>query len=132
MINNNYSDSANFGAGADKNTIHNSLEELVSYVAKDQRWQNEEEACANFNLFAAAYAVAAAEDEAKNLDLFDAYLAAEAESSYLADLDGLLAAVEATSNDWEEEQEQAAAVELLGPTEDEADLGFKFPMQIAA
>ena len=68
----------------------------------------------------------------KDFDLFAAYAAAEADSNYVADLDGLVAAVEAASDIWDEEQKRAAAVDLLDPADDEADLGFNFDAPIAA
>lgn len=43
-----------------------------------------------------------------------------------------LAAVEAASDIWDEEQKRAAAVDLLDPVDDEADLGFSFDAPIAA
>ena len=43
-----------------------------------------------------------------------------------------MAAVEAASDIWDEEQKRAAAVDLLDPADDEADLGFSFDAPIAA
>lgn len=97
-----------------------------------QRWQNEIDDCASFDFAAAANAAATADECEENFDLFAAYAAAEADSSYVADLDGLVSAVEDTSSEWEDERRQAAAVDLLDPAEDEADLGFSFYTPIAA
>ena len=115
------------------NVAQDSLEELVAR-AQDlaQRWQDAIDDCASFDLAAAVNAAAAAEDREKDFDLFAAYAVAEADSSYVADLDGLVAAVEAASDTWDEEQKRAAAVDLLEPAENEADLGFSFDAPIAA
>lgn len=115
------------------NVAQDSLEELVAR-AQDlaQRWQDAIDDCTSFNLAAVADAVVAAEEREKDFDLFAAYAAAEADSSYVADLDGLVAAVEAASDTWDEEQKRAAAVDLLDPADDEADLGFSFDAPIAA
>lgn len=115
------------------NVAQDSLEELVAR-AQDlaQRWQDAIDDCASFDLAAVADAVVAAEEREKDFDLFAAYAAAEADSSYVADLDGLVAAVEAASDTWDEEQKRAAAVDLLEPAENEADLGFCFDAPIAA
>lgn len=115
------------------NVAQDSLEELVAR-AQDlaQRWQDAIDDCASFDLAAVADAVVAAEEREKDFDLFAAYAAAEADSSYVADLDGLVAAVEAASDTWDEEQKRAAAVDLLEPAENEADLGFSFDAPIAA
>lgn len=115
------------------NVAQDSLEELVAR-AQDlaQRWQDAIDDCTSFNLASVADAVVAAEEREKDFDLFAAYAAAEADSNYVADLDGLVAAVEATSDIWDEEQKRAAAVDLLEPAENEADLGFSFDAPIAA
>ena len=115
------------------NVAQDSLEELVAR-AQDlaQRWQDAIDDCASFDLAAVADVVVAAEEREKDFDLFAAYAAAEADSSYVADLDGLVAAVEAASDTWDEEQKRAAAVDLLEPAENEADLGFSFDAPIAA
>ncbi len=115
------------------NVAQDSLEELVAR-AQDlaQRWQDAIDDCTSFNLAAVADAVVAAEEREKDFDLFAAYAAAEADSSYVADLDGFVAAVEAASDIWDEEQKRAAAVDLLDPADDEADLGFSFDAPIAA
>lgn len=115
------------------NVAQDSLEELVAR-AQDlaQRWQDAIDDCTSFNLAAVADAVVAAEEREKDFDLFAAYAAAEADSNYVADLDGLVAAVEAASDIWDEEQKRAAAVDLLDPADDEADLGFNFDAPIAA
>lgn len=115
------------------NVAQDSLEELVAR-AQDlaQRWQDAIDDCASFDLAAVADVVVAAEEREKDFDLFAAYAAAEADSSYVADLDGLVAAVEAASDTWDEEQKRAAAVDLLDPADDEADLGFSFDAPIAA
>ena len=115
------------------NVAQDSLEELVAR-AQDlaQRWQDAIDDCTSFNLAAVADAVVAAEEREKDFDLFAAYAAAEADSNYVADLDGLVAAVEAVSDIWDEEQKRAAAVDLLDPADDEADLGFSFDAPIAA
>ena len=115
------------------NVAQDSLEELVAR-AQDlaQRWQDAIDDCASFDLAAVADVVVAAEEREKDFDLFAAYATAEADSSYVADLDGLVAAVEAASDTWDEEQKRAAAVDLLEPAENEADLGFSFDAPIAA
>lgn len=115
------------------NVAQDSLEELVAR-AQDlaQRWQDAIDDCTSFNLASVADAVVAAEEREKDFDLFAAYAAAEADSSYVADLDGFVAAVEAASDIWDEEQKRAAAVDLLDPADDEAGLGFSFDAPIAA
>lgn len=115
------------------NVAQDSLEELVAR-AQDlaQRWQDAIDDCVSFDLAAAVNAATAAEDRENGFDLFAAYAAAEADSSYVADLDGFVAAVEAASDIWDEEQKRAAAVDLLDPADDEADLGFSFDAPIAA
>lgn len=110
-----------------------SLEELFAR-AQDlaQRWQDAIDDCASFNLAAVANAAATADEREEDFDLFTAYAAAESNSNYVADIDGLVAAIEAASDDWEEERRQAAVVDLLGSAEDEADLGFSLSLPVAA
>lgn len=126
-------DGRNFCSNLNHNVAQDSLEELVAR-AQDlaQRWQDAIDDCTSFNLAAVADAVVAAEEREKDFDLFAAYAAAEADSSYVADLDGFVAAVDTTSNEWKEERRQAAAVDLLDPADDEAGLGFSFDAPIAA
>ena len=126
-------DGRNFCSNLNHNVAQDSLEELVAR-AQDlaQRWQDAIDDCTSFNLAAVADAVVAAEEREKDFDLFAAYAAAEADSSYVADLDGLVAAVETTSNEWKEERRPAAAVDLLDPVDYEADLDFSFDAPIAA
>lgn len=127
------SDAINFCSNLNHNVAQDSLEELVAR-AQDlaQRWQDAIDDCTSFNLAAVADAVVAAEERENGFDIFAAYAAAEADSNYVADLDGLVAAVEAASDIWDEEQKRAAAVDLLDPADDEADLGFSFDAPIAA
>lgn len=110
-----------------------SLEELFAR-AQDlaQRWQDAIDDCASFNLAAVANAAATADEREEDFDLFTAYAAAESNSNYVADIDGLVVAVEATSTEWKDERRQAAAVDLLEPAEDEADLGFSLSLPVAA
>lgn len=126
-------DGRNFCSNLNHNVAQDSLEELVAR-AQDlaQRWQDAIDDCTSFNLAAVADAVVAAEEREKDFDLFAAYAAAEADSSYVADLDGFVAAVEAASDIWDEEQKRAAAVDLLDPVDYEADLDFSFDAPIAA
>lgn len=127
------SDAINFCSNLNHNVAQDSLEELVAR-AQDlaQRWQDAIDDCTSFNLAAVADAVVAAEERENGFDIFAAYAAAEADSNYVADLDGLVAAVEAASDIWDEEQKRATAVDLLDPADDEADLGFSFDAPIAA
>ena len=127
------SDAINFCSNLNHNVAQDSLEELVARADHlAQRWQDAIDDCASFDLAAAVNAAAAAEDREKDFDLFAAYDAVEADSNYVADLDGLVAAVEAASDIWDEEQKRAAAVDLLDPADDEAGLGFSFDAPIAA
>lgn len=126
------SDAINFCSNPN-NVGQDSLEELVAR-AQDlaQRWQDAIDDCAAFDFASAANAAATADECEKNFDLLAAYAAAEVDSEYLADLDGLVSAVEDTSSEWKEERCQAAAVDLLDPAEDEADLGFSRSFPVAA
>ena len=126
------SDAINFCSNPN-NVEQDSLEELVAR-AQDlaQRWQDAIDDCASFDLAAVADAVAAAEDRENGFDIFYAYAAAEVDSEYLADLDGLVAAVNATSTEWKEERHQAAAVDLFDPADDEVKLGCSLSLPVAA
>ena len=123
----------NFGSNLSQSLGHDSLEELVARAHNlEQRWRNEIDDCASFNLADVANAAATADEREEDFDLFTAYAAAESNSNYVADIDGLVVAVEATSTEWKDERRQAAAVDLLEPAEDEADLGFSLSLPVAA
>ncbi len=123
----------NFGSNLSQSLGQDSLEDLVARAHNlEQRWRIEIDDCAAFDFDSAANAATAADELEEDFDLFAAYAAAEVDSEYLADLDGIVAAVETTSNEWKEERRQAAAVDLLEPAEDEADLGFSCSFPVAA
>lgn len=123
----------NFGSNLSQSLGHDSLEELVARAHNlEQRWRNEIDDCAAFDFASAANAAATADEREEDFDLFTAYAAAESNSNYVADIDGLVVAVEATSTEWKDERRQAAAVDLLEPAEDEADLGFSLSLPVAA
>ena len=117
--------------GSNLNLRQDSLKELIARArGLAQRWRIEIDDCAAFDLASAANAATAADELEEDFDLFAAYVAAE--SDYVADIDGLVVAVEATSTEWKEERRKAAAVDLLEPAEDEADLGFSCSFPVAA
>lgn len=119
--------------GSNLNLRQDSLKELIARAHNlEQRWRNEIDDCAAFDFASAANAATAADELEEDFDLFAAYAAAEVDSEYLADLDGLVAVVETTSNEWKEERRKAAAVDLLEPAEDEDNLGFSCSFPVAA
>lgn len=123
----------NFGSNLNQSLRQDSLEDLIARAHNlEQRWRNGIDDCAAFDFASAANAAATADEREEDFDLFTAYAAAESDSNYVADIDGLVVAVEATSTEWKEERCQAAALDLLEPAEDEADLGFSFQIPRAA